>query len=58
MPSVIFMGGSTSLARVMVAEPHTEYTAPMYRRTTTSRPKMGKARKAGKARQNMAKKIR
>ena len=28
MPSVILPGGNTSLDNVIVAEPHTEYTAP------------------------------
>ena len=29
IPSVILLDGKTSLASVIVAEPHTEYTAPM-----------------------------
>lgn len=41
IPSVIFVGGSTSLASVMVAEPQTEYTAPIYRRITINAPKWG-----------------
>ena len=41
MPSVIFVGGSTSLASVIVAEPQTEYTAPIYRRMTIKAPKWG-----------------
>ena len=58
MPSVIFAVGRTSLASVMVAEPHTEYTAPMYRRITISRPNTGNARKAGNVRQNIARNSR
>lgn len=41
MPSVIFVGGSTSLASVIVAEPQTEYTTPIYRRMTIKAPKWG-----------------
>ena len=58
MPSVTLAGGSTSPARVMVAEPHTEYTTPMYSRTTISRPNTGKARKAGNDRQKRVRKSR
>ncbi len=54
MPSVIFVGGSTSLASVMVAEPQTEYTAPIYRRMTINASKMGNSMKLGNARQNKA----
>ena len=58
IPSVIFVGGSTSLASAMVAEPQTEYTAPIYRRITINAPKMGNAMKLGNARQNKARNSR
>ena len=58
MPSVTLVRGSTSPASVMVAKPHTEYTAPIYRRMTISVPNTGKRIKAGKDRQNSAKNSR
>ena len=58
MPSVILATGSTSPASVMVAEAHTEYTAPMYSRTRIRAPKVGNTRNAGKDRQNRVKNSR
>ena len=58
MPSVTLLVGSTYPASVMVAEAHTEYTTPMYSRTTISRPNTGKAMNAGKDRQKRVKNSR
>lgn len=54
IPSVTLATGSTSPAMVMVAEAHTEYTAPMYKRTRIRSPNTGKIKNAGKDRQNRA----
>ena len=58
MPSVTLLRGRTSPASVMVAEAHTEYTTPMYRRIRISRANTGKTMKAGKERQNSVKNSR
>lgn len=54
IPSVILATGNTSPASVMVAEPQTEYTAPIYSRMTIRMPNTGNRMNAGKERQNRA----
>ena len=53
IPSVTFAAGRTSPAIVIVAEAQTEYTAPMYSRTTMSSPnnREGDERRKGQAEQ-------